>query len=190
MEKTPAMVRLFIALLLPNEIKKVLEDIIVDLRPRVKGVRWVTAENMHLTLKFIGETKEENIGPITQVLEAVAAGRKPLTVSLDRMGGFPNLKNPRVVWVGLRGIEPAAEMAALLNRQLKPLGYESEKRPFSAHLTLGRIKFPIDAAPLAAYAEQLHLPADSIILDRIALVKSTLTPGGPIYEKLEQKILK
>jgi RNA 2',3'-cyclic 3'-phosphodiesterase len=184
------MVRLFIALLLPNDIKKSLEDIIVDLKPRVKGVRWVTAENMHLTLKFIGETKEEKIGPIALVLDTVAAGRKQITVTLDRIGGFPNLKNPRVVWVGLRGVEPAAEMAALLNRQLKPLGFEPEKRPFSAHLTLGRIKFPVDAGPLAAYAEQLRLPADSIILDRIALVKSTLTPGGPIYETLEQKILK
>lgn len=184
------MVRLFIALLLPNEIKKALEDLIIDLKPRVKGVRWVGADNIHLTLKFIGETSEEKIGPISQVLEKAAAGRKPLTVALDRMGGFPNLKNPRVIWVGLSGVEPAAEMAGLLNRQLKPLGFEPEKRPFSAHLTLGRIKFPIDASPLAAYAEQLNFATEPVILDRIALVKSTLTPGGPIYEKLEQKILK
>lgn len=183
------MVRLFIALLLPDGIKKALENIVVDLKPKVKGVRWVTAENMHLTLKFIGETEEEKIAPIARVLDTVVAGRKPLAVAFDRMGGFPDLRNPRVVWVGLRGVEPAAEIASLLNRQLKPLGFSPEKRPFAAHLTLGRIKFPIDAAPLAAYAERLRLPADSIILDRIALVKSTLTPGGPIYETLEQKIL-
>jgi RNA 2',3'-cyclic 3'-phosphodiesterase len=183
-------VRLFIALLLPNAIKKDLEAIVSDLKPRVSGVRWVAAKNMHLTLKFMGETQEEKVGPISQLLEKVASGRKPLTVTLDRIGGFPNLKTPRVVWVGLNGVEPAAEMAGLLNRLLKPLGFEPEKRPFSAHLTLGRIKLPIDASPLATYAEQLKLPTGSVILDRIALVKSTLTPGGPIYENLEQKILK
>lgn len=181
------MVRLFIALILPDEIKRKLGTLIDDLRPRTATIRWVVSQNMHLTLKFIGERPEKDIEPIAAAIEEAVKGRGKFNVRVKKCGGFPNLRNPRVLWVGIEGAEPAIEMAREINKELVPLGIEADKRPFSPHLTLGRIKKKIkpDLSPLASYMESLNFDAGSTILDRVALVKSTLTPGGPIYENLK-----
>lgn len=178
-------VRLFIALLFPDEIKSRLGELVEDLRPRGQGIKWVTAGNIHLTLKFIGEVPEKKITPITDILTEVLSGRKKFEGRIIGCGGFPNLGKPRVLWVGMEGAEPAIEIARELNRRMVTVGVKSEKRGLSPHLTLGRIKRPTDLSSLAAYMESLNFDAGPVILDRVALVKSTLTPAGPIYENLK-----
>jgi 2'-5' RNA ligase len=179
------MVRLFVALLFPDQVKNALGALISDLKPRGQGIKWVESKNIHLTLKFIGETPEKKIEPITNGLEAVLADRKKFESRVAGCGGFPNLRNPRVIWVGLDGADPAVEMAKQINHKLIPIGIKSEKRGLSPHLTLGRIKKRSDLSDLAAYMESLNFDAGSVILDRVALVKSTLTPAGPIYENVK-----
>lgn len=181
------MVRLFIALLLPDEIKGKMGDLINDLSSRTRAIRWVAAHNIHLTLKFIGERPENDVESIANIVEEITRGRSKVEVHVRACGGFPNLNHPRVIWVGLEGTDPAAEMSSLLNKKLVPLGIEAEKRKFSAHLTIGRLKK--SAHPhlpeLTSYLENLDFEAGSVILDKVALVKSTLTPNGPIYENLK-----
>lgn len=179
------MVRLFIALLLPDSLKQMLNDLILDLKPRGRGIRWVVAKNMHLTLKFIGEVPEDQIEPIGLALTRAVESRNSLEVRLGGLGGFPNLDNPRVLWAGLEGAEPAVEMAGVIDRNLSELGLPKEKRPFSPHLTLGRIKRKDNLQALATYMRDLTCPTASITLNQVALVKSTLTPSGPIYENLK-----
>ena len=186
------MVRLFIALLLPDNIKGKLGDLINDLSSRTHSIRWVAAHNIHLTLKFIGERPEKDIEPIANVVEGAVHGRSKIKVHIKDCGGFPNLSRPRVIWVGLEGTEPAAEISGLINKKLVPMGIEAEKRKFSPHLTIGRLKK--SARPplpeLSGYLENLDFDAGSVILDKVALVKSTLTPNGPIYENLKIYLLK
>ncbi len=181
------MVRLFIALLLPREVKDKLGELISDLRPRTDSIRWVASGNIHLTLKFIGERPEKDIDPIAAVVMEVVKGRKKVEVEVRGCGGFPNLRRPRVIWAGLEGTDPAAEMAVLLNKRLVPLGIEAERRKFSPHLTIGRLKNKTrpEIGALAEYLEDLNFDAGTAILDQVALVKSTLTSGGPIYENLK-----
>lgn len=179
------MVRLFIALLFPEPIKNALGELIDDLKPRGQGIKWVEWKNIHLTLKFIGEVPEKKIDRICEVLETVLAGRRKFEGRVAECGGFPNLRNPRVLWVGLDGTGPAVEIAKELNHRLIPVGIKSEKRGLSPHLTLGRIKKPADLSALAEYMESLNFDAGSVILDRVALVRSTLTPSGPIYENVK-----
>ena len=179
------MVRLFIALLLPDEIKQALGQLIIDLKPRGRGVRWVAVKNMHLTLKFIGETEENMIEPIGQALSSAIEGSPAMEMKVSGCGGFPNLKNPRVLWAGLEGAGPAVAMARDIDRELHRLGYPKEKRPLSPHLTLGRIKQRSDLSDLTSYMRSLTFTTEPITLDRVALVKSTLTPSGPIYENLK-----
>ncbi|MCP4570511.1 MAG: RNA 2',3'-cyclic phosphodiesterase [FCB group bacterium] len=179
------MVRLFIALLLPDEIKQALEQLIIDFKPRGQGIRWVAAKNMHLTLKFVGETTEDMIEPIGQALTTVLDGKQSHVIKISGCGGFPNLKNPRVLWAGLDGAEPAAVMAKEIDEELRRLGFPKEKRPLSPHLTLGRIKQRSDISDLTTYMQSLTFTSEPITLDRVALVKSTLTPSGPIYENLK-----
>ncbi len=178
-------VRLFIALLFSGQIKEALGDLIDDLRPRGEGIKWVEAKNIHLTLKFIGEVPEKKIKLIGDATQSVLEGRKKFEGQVVGCGGFPNLRNPRVLWVGLKGAEPAIEIAQQIDRKLIPIGIDSEKRGLSPHLTLGRIKKRSDLSKLAAHMESLNFDAGSVILDRVALVKSTLTPGGPIYENIK-----
>jgi 2'-5' RNA ligase len=179
------MIRLFIALHFPQHIKDSLEALIADLKPRARGIKWVEPKNIHLTLKFIGEVPENKIEPIVMALSTVLDGRKKFESRVAGCGGFPNLRRPRVLWVGLAGAEPAAAMAREINDKLVPIGIETEKRGLSPHLTLGRIKTLGDFSELAAYMENLNFDAGMIILNRVALVRSTLTPGGPIYENLK-----
>lgn len=179
------MVRLFVALLFPEEIKNRLGELIADLKTRADNVKWVESKNIHLTLKFIGEVPEKKVQPITDAVAAVMTGKKKFEGRVAKCGGFPNLRRPRVLWVGLDGADPAALIAKELNHKLIPIGIKSEKRGLSPHLTLGRIRRPGDFSELAAYMESLNFDAGSVILDRVALVRSTLTPGGPIYENLK-----
>ena len=179
------MVRLFVALVFPAEIKTVLSDLIADLRPRGQGIKWVEPKNIHLTLKFIGEIPEKKVEPIIDALDEVLAGRKKFQGRIVGCGGFPNLRQPRVLWVGLEGGEPAVELAKEINHKLIPIGVKSEKKRLSPHLTLGRIKRPSDLSELTSYMESLNFDGGSVILDTVALVKSTLTPGGPIYENVK-----
>ena len=179
------MVRLFVALHFSDEIKRRLGELIEDLKPLCRGIRWVSSENIHLTLKFIGEVKESKVAPITRALEEVMAGKAKFEGRVCGSGGFPDLRRPRVIWVGLEGAEPAIEMAKQINHKLIPVGVKSEKRRLSPHLTLGRIKKPSDFSALAAYMESLNFDAGPVILDGVALVRSTLTPDGPIYENVK-----
>jgi 2'-5' RNA ligase len=179
------MLRLFIALLFPDKIKQDLADLITDLKPRGDGIKWVKADNIHLTLKFLGDTHESNVDSINMALDQTIAGRKLFAIRFSKCGGFPNLKNPRVLWVGLDGAEPAIEMAKEIDKKLASLGIEKDKRPLSPHLTLGRIKRPGNMAGLISYMENLTFDSEDITLNRVALVKSTLTRQGPIYENLK-----
>jgi len=179
------MVRLFVALVFPAEIKTVLGDLIADLKPRGQGIKWVEPQNIHLTLKFIGEVPEKKVERITEALGEVLAGRKKFQGHIIGCGGFPDLRRPRVLWVGLEGGEPAVELAKEINHKLIPIGVKSEKKRLSPHLTLGRIKRPSDLSELTSYMENLNFDGGSVILNTVALVKSTLTPGGPIYENVK-----
>jgi len=178
-------VRLFVAAELPASHRASLADACES--GRRGGVRWVPAENVHLTLKFLGEVEEKLVPKVEEALAAVAAAAEPFALSLSDCGCFPNTRAPRVLWVGLgEGAAAAGALAAAVDKALEPLGFAREKRPFKPHLTIGRVKEPRGAAATAARKiEQLDgfaAPAEQ--LEAVALVKSTLTPEGSIYEEI------
>lgn len=148
--------------------------------PRVpeRAVKWVEPERIHLTLRFLGNTPVEQIDFISAALDEVASAHTPFSLSLDRLGCFPNERRPRVIWVGLKG--EVDELDALkhgLDEVLAPLGWDPEHRRFHAHLTLGRAKhqgaidLPWNTAvvPASWQVEALHL------------IESQLRPSGPLY---------
>jgi 2'-5' RNA ligase len=179
------MLRLFIALLFPDTIKAELGRLMADLEPRGRGIKWVEPKNIHLTLKFIGDAPETKVDRINQLIGGVVAGRKKFAGQIRGCGVFPNIKRPSVLWVGLEGADPAIEIAREIDHALVSLKIPAEKRPLSPHLTLGRVKKPGDLSVLMTYMQGLKFDAGTVILDRVALVKSTLTPSGPIYENLK-----
>jgi 2'-5' RNA ligase len=184
------MLRLFIALPLPHEVEIELDRLLTVLRPKGPEVKWVPPNNIHLTVKFLGDTEEKLVDKIKVALDEVAAGYQPFDTTIDQIGGFPNLNRPRVIWIGgSQPVEDAVRMAKDIDRRMHELRFEKEKRPFKAHLTLGRVREGRSVAALAEYLESFKLEPIPLKLDRLVLFKSTLTPKGSIYERLHEAML-
>lgn len=181
------MLRLFIALPLPPEVETELDRLLEQLRPKSSNVKWVPAKNIHLTVKFLGDTDEKTVGKITRALDEVAPQYQPFETTIDRIGAFPNLRRPRVIWVaGSEPIEGATRLARDVDLRMRKLRFEKEKRFFKAHLTLGRVRQGRQVDELAKYLESFRLKPIPLTLDRLVLFKSTLTPQGAIYDRLHE----
>ncbi|GMR04302.1 MAG: RNA 2',3'-cyclic phosphodiesterase [Thermodesulfobacteriota bacterium] len=152
-----------------------------------KRVSWVNPSNIHLTLKFLGEVDETRIDQIGEALEKAASGIRPFSLSTGKLGGFPNIANPRVLWLGLEGGEEAVELQKKIDETLAGLGFEKEKRAFHPHLTLARIRNPADGRALGALAIKLRHDINiEFTVDSFILFRSKLTPSGAEYSELRR----
>ena len=136
------MVRAFIAAEISQEARDALESVADGLKAQgVSGVRWVRPQGVHLTLKFLGEIDEELVPGVLEAMERACRGTGPFTLGLGNVGAFPNTNSPRVIWVGLSGdVEPLSELQRRVDQSLhSALSFPLEARPFTPHLTLGRL---------------------------------------------------
>jgi 2'-5' RNA ligase len=174
--------RTFIAIELPSEIKSALASLQTELRRAGADVSWTRPENIHLTLKFLGEVDERRIGEVENVCVASAAEFRPFTLSLNETGVFPNARQPRILWAGLAGeIEKTVEMRKRLDDGLALIGFEREEKDFRPHLTIGRVKSNRKIRELLALAGARQVPALSFMVTEIVLMKSELHPAGARY---------
>jgi 2'-5' RNA ligase len=174
--------RTFIAIEIPSEVKSALAALQDDLRRAGADVSWTRPENIHLTLRFLGEVDERRIGEVEKVCVASAAEFRPFTLSLYDTGVFPNARQPRVLWAGLAGeIEKAVEMRKRLNDGLALIGFEREEKDFRPHLTIGRVKSNRKTRELIALMDARQVPALSFVVTEIVLMKSELHPAGARY---------
>lgn len=184
------MLRLFIAFPLAEDIERGLGRVINDLKKYTRDVKWVTPQNIHLTAKFLGDTDEKLVSKVTAEIDRLASGYQPFPFAIEDMGAFPNLKRPRVIWAGsLRPIEVAAKLAHQLELAMRQLRFEEENRPFKAHLTLGRVRQGRQADDFSRALQDYRFEPMFTTMDRLVLFKSTLTPQGPIYERLHEALL-
>jgi RNA 2',3'-cyclic 3'-phosphodiesterase len=178
--------RTFIAIEIPAEIKKALIQQSADLRRAVgRSVRWVTPENIHLTLKFLGEISPANVEMLTQTLKAEASQTPGFEIKMATLGAFPNPRRPRILWVGLTAPETLSRLQHGLETATARLGYPPEDKPFSPHLTIGRVRDQISAEELQALRaalENKNIGAlGTFTAQAVQLYKSDLQPGGSIY---------
>ncbi len=183
--------RLFIATPISRQVETELANIIYQLKSVAGNVRWVKPENIHLTIKFLGETDDSLIEPISEIINETSQETNILDFKISKIGGFPNLIRPRALWAGLDGDHAKLEqMANKIDEQVHKLGYDKETRKFRPHLTLGRVKKPQSLPQLAHFLENYKIEAMPFRIDRLTLFKSTLTPRGPIYERLHEALFK
>jgi RNA 2',3'-cyclic 3'-phosphodiesterase len=174
--------RTFIAIEIPSEVKSALVALQDDLRRAGADVSWTRPENIHLTLRFLGEVDERRIGEVEKVCVTSAAEFQPFTLSLNDTGVFPNARQPRILWAGLAGeIEKAVEMRKRLDDGLALIGFEREDKDFNPHLTIGRVKSNRKTRELIALADARRVPTLSFVVTEIVLMKSELHPAGARY---------
>jgi RNA 2',3'-cyclic 3'-phosphodiesterase len=180
-------VRLFIALNLPTEVRsRVAAEVIAPLQALLPGVRWVREETLHLTLLFLGERDEAGMREARAVVLEVAADCQPFRVSLCGLGAFPTRARPRVVWLGVAEPAPVRALSGVLERERERLGAPAEGRPYTPHLTLGRVPPHAQGAVQAALAPALAAVRfeAAVTFTSLDLVRSELTPQGPRYTVL------
>ena len=182
------MIRSFIAIDLPEETRKTLAVLQEKLKQSRARMRWVRANSVHLTLKFLGNIHPDQVEDIAAVTAQVVRSEPPLTLRAAGLGAFPSQRNPRVIWVGIEGeVKRLAHIQTRLENDLVVLGFPHERRGFRAHLTLGRVKDKRDCQALIAAMAELKIPEfDSFDVTEIILYKSDLRPTGAIYTKLHR----
>lgn len=178
--------RAFIAVTLPDDIRASLSAVQGQLAASAADVKWVAGDALHVTLKFLGEITDGQRQAVEDMLRHVAGGVAPFEMRLAGVGAFPSVAAPRVVWVGIvEGREALSQLADAIEREREPLRLPGERRPFAAHVTLGRVRSPTRRQVLTEQlrAAAWHPPAPWRVTS-LALYQSTLTPSGPTYTVL------
>lgn len=197
------MIRTFIAVELSPELRNAVHQVQADMketltrrlrrRDPAARIQWVRPESMHLTLKFLGSIEESTIPEIEHTMRAVVSARAKFSLDMGGLGVFPDVRAPRVLWVGLSdGVEALVLLAADLDRSLHALGFAPEGRPFQPHLTLARIKDRSLSVGTALAESGVMTGAKTVgrlSVSSISLMRSELKPSGAVYTRLCEVLL-
>ncbi len=185
-----SVIRAFIAIDLSKDIQRRLEEVVGDFKTKLTDipVRWVAAENIHLTLKFLGDVSLTNLNLLTDMLQTEISTHHQFDITVGGSGAFPNLRQPRIIWVG---VEAPAELAAIQNgieAATGRLGYAREERPFSPHLTLGRVSRNATSQEVKAISGILEKNRVGFLgatcVEQVYLYRSDLHPTGAVYSQI------
>ncbi|MEO0079245.1 MAG: RNA 2',3'-cyclic phosphodiesterase [candidate division WOR-3 bacterium] len=177
-------IRCFVAVDTTGEVKEQLSGLLERVKSRTAlRVKWVRPEQMHLTLVFLGEVSPDFLESAKAQLAKVVLEFRPIQCQLAGLGAFPSLTRARVLWVGLaQGSEELKRLQAGVSRVLEEIGYKPEKRPFSPHLTLGRLREPA----AAEFIKEIPFESSPFTVDQLILFRSVLRPQGPEYTRLAE----
>ena len=184
------MLRAFIAIEIPLHLQEKLHREMESLRARLGRnlIRWVVPENIHLTLKFLGDTPISNLDSLKEILTAELSQFEPFEICVGKMGVFPNFSRPRVIWIGVEKNGTLSSLQRRVERAASQIGSAPEKRRFSAHLTLGRVRQGIHGKGRDQIRQVVEENSDvelgSIHVDTIHLFQSELKTKGAVYRSL------
>jgi 2'-5' RNA ligase len=183
-------IRTFVAIELSEEVKTGLANLECCLKTsNPAAAKWVDPSSIHLTLKFLGNTRLDLIPTITSELDSICKNTSPFSLAITELGAFPDFLRVQVVWVGLTGdLSDLNRIQMKVEAAISPLGYPTEKRPFVPHLTLARVRESVslrDKQNLGALLERTDMNAPlKLKVDSVSLIQSRLTPAGAIHTKL------
>jgi len=178
-------IRCFIALDITNQLKMHIADIQSNISTKIKGIRFVKPDNIHITIKFLGEKSSKSIKLIIETLNHLDIPKDPITIHIDKLGVFPNNRNPRIIWLGFRRNGVIEGLYSSIDNKLALLGMRKENRPLNPHLTLGRLKSLNNGnLIIESLIHDLKIEPFEEIVRSLTLYKSTLSSDGPHYEAL------
>ena len=182
----PKSIRAFIAFDLPEQVVSAISNIQADVKSDKFNIKCVRPENIHLTLKFLGNINPAAVEQIGAVMREAVKPFSPFNLQAKGLGVFPGLKRPRVIWIGVGGqIDLLIGLQKKLDEDLSASGFPREKRPFKGHLTLGRLKGKIDSDQIAAVVKKYSdFESENFTAEAIILYSSDLQPSGAVYTQL------
>ncbi len=185
-------IRTFVAVELQKPARQSCRDILSQLDKRIDGYRWVNRDNLHITLNFLGEVPDPRIPKICEVVSSVACLWQPFEITLARLGAFPSINRPRVVWIGVgQGDRELGRLQKALSKPLKPFGFARNRSDFHPHLTLGRIKKNqrFDPNTSQFIDENADLDCGTSLVGEVVVFSSHLERNGPMYTAMSRAVL-
>lgn len=189
-------IRSFIAIELPEDVRAGLRRLQAELKlPQHSFVKCVAPEGIHLTLKFLGNISPAKVTEITGVMKRASQGVSPFQLQITEVGAFPNMRQPRVLWVGIKGeLDKLVAWQKRIDNGLMPLGFAKETRPFTPHLTLARLRENCSPGDRREFGEMVSKTPIEVSykfnVTSLNLMRSQLLPGGAVYSRLAEVKLK
>ena len=181
-KKPGAAVRTFICIELPESIKERISKLQDILRQIDAQISWTKTSNIHLTLKFLGNVEVSRIRRVSKALERAADGINSFEVEVGGAGCFPSARNPRVLWVGFSSVpQPLQQLYSNIEDELAREGFDREKRKFSPHLTIGRVRTPHNSARVAEALIAAGFESETFRVTQVIVMRSDLNPTGSVY---------
>ncbi len=191
--------RLFIAIDITEDIKKTINDNTSHLKDELNNeLKWVQERNMHITLKYLGDTKENTVKAIIKKMNYITEKTEQQSVKIGEIAAFPRLDYPRVIYIGVKeGVNHLSNLHSLLENELLNLGFKQDKNKYTPHITIARTRRDTNIKQLSIrlkkymnISKNMDFLDTDVLIKKISLMKSTLTKEGPIYEELNSVILK
>jgi len=180
--------RLFIGIGLPDPCRDAISRAISPLRERKDPVSWTRADNLHLTMKFLGKVPADRVEAVAEGMAEAAGDARPFDLVLEGAGGFPSLDSPRILWVGIREpLDPARKLHQNMENILSGAGFPREGRSFHPHVTVGRVRRPLSRGRTKRIAEGLSGKRFGIAhAESVRLYESRLSPSGAVYSVVRE----
>jgi 2'-5' RNA ligase len=183
-------IRTFIAIEIPAAVRKRISEVQNEFQKENERISWTKPENIHVTLKFLGDVEENKIDAIASVVQKTAKNIQSFNVKVKNLGAFPNLRRARVLWVGLENATAElTQIAEGMETGLSQLGFPEEERKFSPHLTIGRVKSALSTRFVEKF-QNYAFEGGEFQVEEIVVMKSDLRPSGAIYTPLRKVRLK
>ncbi|MEW6183058.1 MAG: RNA 2',3'-cyclic phosphodiesterase [Bacillota bacterium] len=174
--------RLFWAVTLPASVKEAVAAVQTSFRKLTLDVKWVETGNLHITVRFLGDTDRNLVATLVDDVARKITGFRGFALSLGGAGVFPSIRKPRVLWVGLQSFGPLVELHRLVEETVVPLGFSPDDKPFSPHVTIGRFRSTNNTTALGPKIEEAgQQKLGEIKVDGIDLMSSRLRPSGAVY---------
>ncbi|MCS7192022.1 MAG: RNA 2',3'-cyclic phosphodiesterase [Armatimonadetes bacterium] len=178
-------IRSFVALELSEDVRERLKDLLQQLRQTKAAVKWVEPENLHLTLKFLGEVPESQIEEIVNALKSIAQATLTFSFTVCGVGGFPNLNRPKVLWAGVEASENLMTLQRMVEQAMERLGFSPEERTYHPHITIGRVKAMVGIEEVKMIlSKNLGTVFGVVPANHLTLFRSDLSKEGPTYTPL------
>lgn len=183
--------RAFIAVEIDDQTKQKISELISNLKKSDADAKWITEDQIHLTLKFLGNICEGDVQKISDALSGVSNNFNSFMINFSGIGAFPNLNHPAVIWLGVdKGADYLKTLAEGIENELEKSGFAREAREFQPHLTLARIRSPKNMPELARLAKKTDfISGNDVQIDKLILFQSRLSPKGAVYTIILEKHL-